>query len=139
MEVPEIRYAKSGAVNIAYQRFGTGPGVVAIPPLVSNIEIMWEHEVFRRFLELRARHTRVLQFDKRGIGMSDRVVDAPTLEERIGDLVAVSATWLVRKPDDYFDVRWRRENGGGPILINLIHDIGTRRHLGGDGVCGARR
>lgn len=89
MEVPEIRYARSGDVSIAYQRFGSGPDVVSIPPLISNVEIMWEHEVFRRFLELRASRTRVLQFDKRGIGMSDRVAVAPTLDQRIGDVLAV--------------------------------------------------
>jgi len=89
MEVPEIRYAKNGDVNIAYQRFGSGPDVVSIPPLISNVEIMWEHEVFRRFLELRASRTRVLHFDKRGIGMSDRVAATPSLQERIGDVLAV--------------------------------------------------
>lgn len=89
MEVPEIRYARSGDVSIAYQRFGAGPDVVSIPPLISNVEIMWENEVFRRFLELRARRTRVLHFDKRGIGMSDRVTTAPSLQERIDDILAV--------------------------------------------------
>lgn len=89
MEVPGIRYARSGDVHVAYQRFGVGPDVVSIPPLISNVEIMWEHEVFRRFLELRATRTRVLQFDKRGTGMSDRVVRAPSLDERIGDVLAV--------------------------------------------------
>lgn len=89
MQVPEIRYATSGDVNIAYQRFGSGPDVISIPPLISNVEIMWEHEVFRRFLELRASRTRVLHFDKRGIGMSDRVTAVPSLEDRIGDILAV--------------------------------------------------
>ena len=41
----------------------------------------------------------------------------------IGDVVAVAATWITHKPDAYFDVLWRRAVGGGPILINLIHDI----------------
>lgn len=50
----------------------------------------------------------------------------------LGVLTAVSATWLVRKPDDYFNVRWRREQGGGPILINLIHDIDNLRYLAGE-------
>jgi len=89
MEVPEIHYAKSGDVNIAYQRFGSGPDVISIPPLISNVEIMWENEVFRRFLELRASRTRVLHFDKRGVGMSDRVAVPPSLQERIGDILAV--------------------------------------------------
>jgi len=89
MEVPEIRFAKSGDVNIGYQRFGTGPDVVLIPPLVSNIELMWEHELWRRALEVHARHTRVLHFDKRGIGISDRFEQHPTLEQRIDDINAV--------------------------------------------------
>ena len=50
----------------------------------------------------------------------------------LGRLTAVSATWLVCKPDDYFDVAWRREPGGGPILINLIHDIDNLRFIAGD-------
>jgi predicted dehydrogenase len=50
----------------------------------------------------------------------------------IGHLTAVSATWLAHKPDDYFDVAWRREPGGGPILINLIHDIDNLRFIAGD-------
>ena len=50
----------------------------------------------------------------------------------LGRLTAVSATWLARKPDDYFDVAWRREPGGGPILINLIHDIDNLRFIAGD-------
>lgn len=89
MEVPEIRYARSGDVDIAYQRFGSGPDVVSIPPLISNVEIMWDNEVFRRFLELRASRTHVLHFDKRGVGMSDRVPVAPSLNERIDDILAV--------------------------------------------------
>jgi class 3 adenylate cyclase len=89
MEVPDIRFAKSGDLNIAYQRWGTGPDVVVIPPLVSNIEIMWENELWRRVLEFTGRHVRVLQFDKRGIGISDRFEQHPTLEQRIGDITAV--------------------------------------------------
>ena len=89
MEVPEVRFARSGDVNIAYERYGSGPDVVVVPPLVSNIEIQWEHELWRRVLEFDARHLCVLDFDKRGIGMSDRFERHPTLEERIGDIIAV--------------------------------------------------
>lgn len=50
----------------------------------------------------------------------------------LGRLTAVSATWLAHKPTDYFEVAWRREAGGGPILINLIHDIDNLRFIAGD-------
>ena len=50
----------------------------------------------------------------------------------LGQLTAISATWLARKPDDYFDVAWRRRTGGGPVLINLIHDIDSLRFIAGE-------
>ena len=50
----------------------------------------------------------------------------------LGKVVAVNGTWLHRKPNDYFDVTWRRETGGGPILINAIHDIDCLRMVVGD-------
>ena len=50
----------------------------------------------------------------------------------LGKLVAVTATWLCRKPEDYFDVAWRRETGGGPVLINAIHDIDCLRMVCGE-------
>lgn len=50
----------------------------------------------------------------------------------IGRLAAVTALWLLQKPDDYFDVGWRREPGGGPLLINLIHDIDDLRFICGE-------
>jgi len=53
-------------------------------------------------------------------------------EGRLGRLVAVNSLFLIRKPDDYFDVAWRREPGGGPVLINLIHDIDNLRFICGE-------
>jgi predicted dehydrogenase len=50
----------------------------------------------------------------------------------LGKLIAVNATWLCRKPDDYFDMAWRREPGGGPVLINAIHDIDCLRMVCGE-------
>jgi predicted dehydrogenase len=50
----------------------------------------------------------------------------------IGRIVAVNAMWLCRKPEDYFNVAWRREAGGGPVLINAIHDIDCLRMVVGE-------
>jgi predicted dehydrogenase len=50
----------------------------------------------------------------------------------LGRIVAVHAFFLIRKPDAYFDARWRREPGGGPLLINAIHDIDNLRHIVGE-------
>jgi class 3 adenylate cyclase len=86
---PETHYARSGDVNIAYQVFGSGPpDLVYIPGYVSHIEYAWEHPRFARQLERLAGFSRVLFFDKRGTGMSDRV-PVPTLEERMDDVRAV--------------------------------------------------
>ncbi len=79
MDISEIKYARSGDLNIAYQRYGAGPDLVLISPLVSNVELAWEQEVYRRAREYIGRYVRVLEFDKRGIGSSDRFEQAPTL------------------------------------------------------------
>jgi len=50
----------------------------------------------------------------------------------VGKVTAVNNTWLTRKPDDYFDVAWRRQTGGGPVLINAIHEIDGLRMLCGE-------
>lgn len=89
MQVPELRYARSGDLRLAFQEFGAGPPLLIIPALLSNMEVAWEHEFIMRIFDLLSKHVNVVQFDKRGIGLSDRTDTAPTLEERIGDIVAV--------------------------------------------------
>jgi pimeloyl-ACP methyl ester carboxylesterase len=89
IDVPETRYAKSGSVNIAYQVAGDGPfDLVHVPPFVSNLELQWENPAERRYFERLASFSRLIMFDKRGTGLSDRVGVA-TLEERMDDLRAV--------------------------------------------------
>jgi pimeloyl-ACP methyl ester carboxylesterase len=89
---PETRYARSGDLNIAYQVTGEGPrDLVYVPGWVSNVEMMWEEPALARFLERLASFSRLILFDKRGTGLSDRVSndELPTLEERMDDVRAV--------------------------------------------------
>jgi pimeloyl-ACP methyl ester carboxylesterase len=89
---PETRYARSGDLNIAYQVVSEGAlDLVYIPGWVSNIELMWEEPGHARFLRRLASFSRLIVFDKRGTGLSDRVpLDRlPTLEQRMDDLRAV--------------------------------------------------
>ena len=90
MGMPETRYARSGDVMIAYQVLGEGPfDVVFTPGTVSHVELYWEAAGVAALLRGVAEHARVLVFDKRGTGLSDRVTGAPTLEERSDDIRAV--------------------------------------------------
>ena len=84
---PPVRYAKSGDVNIGYRVAGDGPlDLVWVPGLFSSVEIEWELPLFSRRLPS---FCRLIGFDKRGMGVSDRNVGAPTLEERMDDVRAV--------------------------------------------------
>lgn len=88
--VPITRYVKSGDVHIAYQVLGSGPvDLVLVPGWVSNIECFWESPAFAAFFERLASFSRLILFDKRGTGLSDRVAHVPTLETRMDDLRAV--------------------------------------------------
>ena len=90
MAIPEIRYAKSGDVHIAFQVFGDGPvDLVAVPGFFTHIELIWEYEPAARVLRRLASFARVVHFDRRGSGLSDPVASAPTLEERMDDVRAV--------------------------------------------------
>jgi class 3 adenylate cyclase len=90
MGVPETRYARSGDVAIAYQVLGQGPfDVVVTPGAVSHVELYWDLPGITAFLRGLAEHARVIFFDKRGTGLSDRIAGAPTLEERSDDIRAV--------------------------------------------------
>jgi len=87
---PETRYAKSGEVHIAYQVFGDGAiDVVLVHGLLSHLDLWWDWPLFARFAERLGSFARVITFDKRGVGLSDRVSELPSLEVRMDDVRAV--------------------------------------------------
>jgi pimeloyl-ACP methyl ester carboxylesterase len=78
---PETHYARSGDVNIAYQVIGSGPrDLILVPGWMSNIEVLWDEPAVSRFLRRLASFSRLILFDKRGTGLSDRPSDMPDLE-----------------------------------------------------------
>ena len=89
---PLTRYARSGDVNIAYQVIGEGPfDLVYVPGWVTNLEYGWESPLVARYYQRLASFSRLILFDKRGTGLSDRVPNTalPTLEQRMDDVRAV--------------------------------------------------
>lgn len=86
----EIHYARSGDTNIAFQVLGDGPlDLVFVMGWVSHLEYSWKEPSFARFLSRLASFSRLILFDKRGTGLSDRVTALPTLEQRMDDVRAV--------------------------------------------------
>jgi class 3 adenylate cyclase len=88
--LPEIRYALSGELNIAYQTLGDGPfDIIMVPGVVSHVEFMHELAGYTAFLRRLSTFARVVTFDKRGQGLSDRMSGAPSLEQRMDDVRAI--------------------------------------------------
>lgn len=91
-EIPKTHYTKSGDTNIAFQVLGDGPlDLVFVMGWVSHLEYFWTEPSFARFLRRLSSFSRLILFDKRGTGLSDRVPPSalPTLEERMDDVRAV--------------------------------------------------
>jgi pimeloyl-ACP methyl ester carboxylesterase/class 3 adenylate cyclase len=90
VDLPDVRYTTSGDVHIAYQVTGDGPfDLVFVPGYVTHLELQWVLPGFGEFLDQLSSFARLIRFDKRGTGMSDRVSGAPTLETRMDDVRAV--------------------------------------------------
>jgi class 3 adenylate cyclase len=88
--VSDVQFTRTGGVDVAYRVVGDGPiDLVYAQGAYTHLEIEWELPQFRRYCERLAEFTRLILFDKRGIGMSDRVPGATTLEERMDDIRAV--------------------------------------------------
>jgi pimeloyl-ACP methyl ester carboxylesterase len=90
-QIPETRYARSGDLSIAYQVLGEGPpDILFIPGFVSNVELMWDVPFLAHYLERLARMGRLVFFDKRGTGLSDRSLGSGSAADRMDDLRAVA-------------------------------------------------
>jgi class 3 adenylate cyclase len=125
MPSPETRYAKSGDLYVAYQVVGDGPfDLLHIPGFVSNVEAMWDEPLLARFLGRLASFSRLILFDKRGTGLSDRVPNdrLPTLEERMDDLRAV----LDAAGSEQAALLSHSEGGNLAVLYAATHPERTR-------------
>ena len=90
MDVPEVRYARSGNIRIAYEVFGAGPvDLVYGRTAISHLELVWEEPAVANYFRELGTVARVILWDKRGVGLSDRTVGTPTLEDRMDDVRAV--------------------------------------------------
>src|SRR4051794_39959866 len=88
--VSRTRYARAGDVHIAWAELGDGPvDLVFCSPYVSHVEHLLAHPLPAALFERLARFCRVILFDRRGSGLSDRVLSVPTLEEQMEDIFAV--------------------------------------------------
>jgi len=112
LEIPETRYAQSGDLSIAYQSAGNGPlDILFVPGFVSNVELMWGVPWINRALERLTSLGRVVFFDKRGTGLSDRTLGSGSAEERMDDLRAVADA------ADIHDALLIGLSEGGPLAI----------------------
>jgi pimeloyl-ACP methyl ester carboxylesterase len=88
--VVETHYARSGDLRIAYQVVGEGPlDLVLVPGFISNLDHYWDEPSIAHFLARLSSFSRLILFDKRGTGLSDRIGNLPSLEERMDDVRAV--------------------------------------------------
>ena len=88
-DIPPVRFAESRGARIAFQEWGTGPNVVAIPPAAQNIEVAWEWPSLRGMFERFGSFCNYVHYDKRGTGSSDRTIRVPHVDDRVDDLKAV--------------------------------------------------
>jgi class 3 adenylate cyclase len=111
---PPIQYVRNGEVNIAYQVAGeAGQDVLMIPGWVSHLALDWEEPTWLRWCERMTRFARLVRFDKRGTGMSDRPAGIPTHEERMEDARAVMDVVGLDRPHV---MGWSE---GGPLAVLL--------------------
>jgi class 3 adenylate cyclase len=111
---PPIRYVRSGDVSIAYQVVGDAPiDILMLPGRISHLSLDWEEPTWVRWAERLTSFARIIRFDKRGTGLSDRPAGVPTLEERMRDALAVMDAVGLGRPHV---VGWSE---GGPLGVLL--------------------
>jgi class 3 adenylate cyclase len=164
MDVPRTRYAVTrDGVNVAYQAWGAvrGPRIVLVHSWISNVEIYWERRGFVEFAQALGRYGRVIHFDKRGTGLSDRLVSVPTFDARLDDILGVlddagwdratlvgygdgaslSAAFAATHPErcqalvmegGSFAIRWTPDSPSGPTEDEFAADALAQREAWGD-------
>jgi hypothetical protein len=90
LETPDVRYARSGDVSIAYQVVREGPVDLLFVPFMINLVWAWEHPIFVDFCRRASSFSRLITFDKCATGMSDRLRELPALETRMDGIRAVT-------------------------------------------------
>ncbi|MDP3938075.1 MAG: alpha/beta fold hydrolase [Deltaproteobacteria bacterium] len=111
---PKTKYAKSEGASIAYQVLGDGPfDLLLIPGFVSHVEAVWDFPGGRRFLNRLGSFSRLIQYDKRGTGLSDPVSEVPSTEQRVTDVQAVLDAAGSEKP------AIMGVSEGGPLAIHF--------------------
>jgi class 3 adenylate cyclase len=121
--VSEVAFARSGDVHIAYATMGDGPiDLVYVQGAYTHLEVERELPVFRRYCERLAEFTRLILFDKRGMGMSDRVPGATPLDERMDDIRAV----MDAVGSESAAIMGESEGGPLAILFAAAHPERTR-------------
>jgi pimeloyl-ACP methyl ester carboxylesterase/DNA-binding CsgD family transcriptional regulator len=115
---PAVRYAVNGDIHLAYQVVGNGPiDLLFIHGFLSHVELAWDNAEFTQFFEHLGKHLRVILFDKRGMGLSDRPHAAPTLEETIADARCV----LAAAGSQQTYVLGTSEGGAAAVLMAALH------------------
>ena len=90
VDVPEIHYAQSGELSIAYQVLGDGDlDLVFVPGFISNADLSWQAPLFSEFFRRFGSFARMITFDKRGTGLSERTLGFGSTEDRMDDIRAV--------------------------------------------------
>jgi len=123
----QTSYAWNDGTALAYQVVGapgSGPDLLLVPGSVTHLEVLWQEPRVERFLTRLASFSRLILMDPRGLGLSDRLTDVPTLDERVGDLLAVlDAAGSERA------ALFGNADTGPPCIATAVHHPGRVSHL----------